>query len=292
MEVATDRQPAGGILGTTSIRGRREMYARSRLFAAVAAVALATAALASAAVAPPPSIAKAGKIVFCTDPTYPPEESLQGSKLVGSDIDIGSAVARTMGVRAEWRNVGFDGIIAALLTKKCDAILAGMTDTAQRRKQVDFAHYLIVGMSLMVTKGNPLHITGLSSLSGLRVAAEVGTTEKDALTALNGQLAKRGRKPAVVRLFNKDTDAAAALYTGKVDAYFADDPPVGYYVKRSEGRFEVAVSKIQSAPIGIAIRKHDPLGGATRKAIGELYADGTMKSILAKWGLSAFALGK
>ena len=269
------------------------MKARHRLFAAaVIAAALAAAAIASAAVAPPPSIAKAGKIVFCTDPTYPPEESLQGSRPVGSDIDIGNAVARAMGVTAEWRNVGFDGIIAALLAKKCDAILAGMTDTPQRRKQVDFTHYLMVGMSLMVTQGNPLHITGLSSLSGRRVAAEVGTTEKDTLTALNRQFAQRGRKPADVKLFNKDTDAAAALYTGKVDAYFADDPPVGYYVKRSEGRFEVAVSRIQSAPIGIATRKHDPLGAATRKAISELYADGTMKSILAKWGLSAFALGK
>ena len=269
------------------------MNARTRWFAAAAAaVALGTTGLASAAVAPPPSIAKAGKIVFCTDPTYPPEESLQGSKPVGSDIDIGNAVAKAMGVSAEWRNVGFDGIIAALLTKKCDAILAGMTDTAQRREQVDFTHYLIVGMALMVTKGNPRHVTGLDSLSGLRVAAEVGTIEKDTLTALNRQFAKRGRKPAVVKLFNKDTDAAAALYTGKVDAYFADDPPVGYYVKRSGGRFEVAASRIQSAPIGIATRKHDPLGPATRKAIGELYADGTMKSILAKWGLSAFALGE
>jgi hypothetical protein len=54
----------------------------------------------------------------------------------------------------------------ALLAKRCDAILAGMTDTAQRRKQVDFHHYLIVGMSLMVKKGNPHHVTGLASLSG------------------------------------------------------------------------------------------------------------------------------
>jgi hypothetical protein len=76
------------------------------------------------------------RIVFCTDPTYPPEESLQGSKPVGSDIGIGGGLARLMGVRAEWRSVGFDGIIAALLAKRCDAILAGMTDTAQPMKQL------------------------------------------------------------------------------------------------------------------------------------------------------------
>ena len=263
---------------------------RNLVVVAAAGMTMALAAAAAGGVQPPRGIAGAGRIVFCTDPTYPPEESLQGSKQVGSDIDIGSAVAKTMGVKAEWRSVGFDGIIAALLTKKCDAILAGMTDTPQRREQVDFAHYLVVGMSLMVTRGNPHHVNGLASLSGLRVAVELGTTERDALTAENKLLAKQERGAVVIKLFNKDTDAAAALFTGKVDAYFADDPPVGYYVKRSGGKFEVAADRIQSAPIGIATRKNDPLGPALRKAISQVYADGTMKAILAKWGMSAFAL--
>jgi polar amino acid transport system substrate-binding protein len=268
------------------------MHVRSNLIvaSAAAATALASAVVAAAAVAPPPSVAGADRIVFCSDLGYPPMESLQGSRPVGADIDIGLAIGKSMRVKAQFKNVGFDGIIAALLAKKCDAIISGMTDTAQRRKQVDFADYLLVGMSLMVKKGNPRHITGLASLSGRRVAAQVGTTEKDALTALNKRLAKHHRKPVAIRLFNKDSDAAAALFTSKVDAYFSDDPPVGYYVKRSGGKFEVAVNKIQAAPYGIATRKHHPLGPAVKKAIAELYANGTMKSILAKWGLSSFAL--
>src|SRR5262245_2639082 len=105
---------------------------------AAAATMLATAVPAAAAVKPPPGIAGAGKIVFCTDATYPPEEYFQGSKMVGSDIDIGAGVAKLMGVKAEFKNTTFDSIIPALLVKKCDAIIAGMNDTAKRRKQVDF----------------------------------------------------------------------------------------------------------------------------------------------------------
>jgi polar amino acid transport system substrate-binding protein len=268
------------------------MQIRWKLAAVGAVAAFAAASVAAARVTPPPSVAEAGEIVFCSDLGYPPMESLQGSKPIGADIDIGHAIAKSMSVEANYRNVGFDGIIAALRARKCDAILSGMTDTARRRKQVDFADYLIVGMSLMVKKGNPKHITGLASLSGLRVAVQVGTTEKDALEAVNKRLAKQHRKPVVVKLFQKDSDAAAALVTGKVDAYFSDDPPVGYYVKQSGGKFEVAADKIQAAPYGIATRKHDPLGPAVRKSIRELYARGTMKSILAKWGLSAFALAR
>jgi len=44
--------------------------------AAGVVAALAVAAVAAAAVTPPPAIKSAGKIVFCTDATYPPEESI------------------------------------------------------------------------------------------------------------------------------------------------------------------------------------------------------------------------
>ena len=262
------------------------------ILAAAALVAVAGAAAAHKAVTPPPSIKSAGQIVWCSDMTYPPEESQQGSTPVGSDIDIAKAVSKLMGVKASFKNTGFDGIIAALLGKRCDAIISGMTDNAQRRKQVDFTDYANVGMSLMVKTGNPSHITGLNSLSGKSVAAESGTTEKDVLTALNVTLKKQGKPTISIKIFPSDTNAAAALLTGKVDAYFADDPPVAYYVKKAGGKFVVAASKIQSAPIGIATRKGDALSAAMKQAIDQLYANGTMATILKKWGMSAFALKK
>ena len=118
-----------------------------------------SAVAAVAKIAPPANISSAGKIVYCTDATYPPEEYFKGSKIVGSDIDIGTAVAKLMGVKAQFKNTAFDSIIAALLTKKCDAIISGMNDTPERRKQVDFVDYLKVGQSIMVKKGNPEHIS-------------------------------------------------------------------------------------------------------------------------------------
>ena len=99
--------------------------------AALAALVLVSAAAAS--VNPPPNIKSAGKIVYCSDITYPPEESFQGTKAVGSDIDIGTALAAQMGVKAEFKNTTFDSIIAALKAKHCDAIISGMNDTPQRR---------------------------------------------------------------------------------------------------------------------------------------------------------------
>lgn len=249
---------------------------------AVAAI-LAASAMASPA---------AKTITFCSDTTYPPMESLQGGKAVGADVDIANAIGKVLGAQIAIKSTAFDVIIPALLQKKCDAIIAAMTDTSERRKQVDFADYVTVGMSLMVKKGNPSHITGLASLSGKSVAVEAATTEKASLDALNKTLSKQGKPKVTIKIYPADTSAAAALLAGRVDAYFADATPVLYYIKQTGGKFQVAGGQIQSAPEGIATRKGDPLGAQFKSAITKLYANGTMKTILAKWGLSAFALKK
>jgi polar amino acid transport system substrate-binding protein len=259
------------------------------VFAVVLTALLVGAAVAAAArssVTPPPAIKSAGQIVYCSDISYPPEESFAaGNKPIGSDIDIGTGIAKLMGVKATFKNTTFDSIIPALITKKCDAIISGMNDTASRRKQVDFVDYLRVGQSLMVKKGNPEHIGGLASLAGKRVSVESGTTNRDFLATASKKLVKSGKKAISIVTFPKDTDAASALKTGRVDAYFGDSPVAVYYANRDHS-FQVAGSPIAPIAIGIAIRKGDPLKPAVQKALSQLYANGTMKKIVAKWGMN------
>jgi polar amino acid transport system substrate-binding protein len=235
--------------------------------------------------------AQAGTMTFCTDATYPPEEYFQGSKIIGSDVDIATEVAKRVGMKASFKNTGFDAIIAALLAKKCNAVISGMNDTPARRKQVAFVDYITVGQSIMVKKGNPKHITKLSDLAGKSISVEVGTTNKDFLDAQSKIFQKAGKKSIKVVTFPKDTDAAAALKTGKVDAYFGDSPVVAYYIGKDPS-FAFGVLAVNPIPVGIALRKGDPLIPKVQKAVASMYADGTMKKILAKWKMSATALKK
>lgn len=263
-------------------------YAQLLFLAGFVAAAALLAGGASAA----PATQTSGKtLVFCSDMTYPPEESIENGKPVGSDIDIGKEIARRLGKTATFDNTGFDGIIAALLGKKCDAIISGMNDTPARAKQVAFVDYIKVGQSIMVKKGNPLKINGVAGLSGRTVSVEVGTTNKDFLAAESKKLKAAGKKAIDVVAFPKDTDAANALKTGKVDAYFGDSPVVAYYIGRDTS-FAFAGSPVNPIPVGIALRKGDPLIAQVRKAVNAMYADGSMVKILAKWKMSATALKK
>ena len=165
-----------------------------------------------------------------------------------------------------------------------------MTITPERAKSVHFTPYIDVGAFLMVKKGNPDHITDLASLSGKSAAVESSTTELAALQAENKILSKQGKPQITIKSYPADTAAAQAILSGHVSAYFADAPPVLYYIRKTNGEFETAGSQIETAPEGIATRKGDQLGLQINNAIQALYLKGQMKKILTKWQAAQFAL--
>ena len=206
-------------------------------------------------------------LVFCSDLAFPPMEFLEGSEAVGADIDIGNEVAERIGRTAEFTNIGFDGIIAALQSDLCDAIISGMNNTPERAKQVDFVDYLFVGQSLVVQAGNPEGITSLETLCGHAAGSQVGTTNLDTINAANEACLEAGEEGIDITGFPADTDGVLALKADRIDAYETDSPVAAYYIAQDPEAFE--------------------FGGA---AIDEMYADGTMMEILEKWQLQDFAL--
>lgn len=239
---------------------------------------------------PPAAIKDAGKIVWCVDVSYPPEEfyAEDGTTAQGSDIDIAADIAKRFGVTSQIDNTGFDGIIPALKAKKCDLIISGMNSTDERKQEVDFVDYLKVGQGIMVPVDNPKGIKSLEDLSGLAVAVQLGTTNKASLDAVNETLTAAGKPTIDIQTFDKDTDAFQQLSLGRVDAYTTDSVVLAYYlnIAENEGKFEIAAN-IDPIPIGIAVRKEDTeLKSAVQTAIDAMYADGTIEQIVDKWKMT------
>jgi polar amino acid transport system substrate-binding protein len=244
-----------------------------------------------AAVLVPDRIKTAGTLIVCSDVSYAPEEfyAADGTTIQGSDIDIAGDIAKRWGVTLQVDNTPFDGIIAALKAKKCDMILSGMNSTDERKKEVDMIDYLKVGQGLLVPAGNPKSIKTLDDLSGKSVAVQLGTTNKDALDAKDKALKAAGKPGIDIVGFEKDTDAFQQLALGRVDAYSTDSPVVAYYntLPNNAGKFEVGGTPIDPAPIAVAVRKDDPgMKDAVQAAVDAMYADGALKAIVDKWGMT------
>jgi len=247
-------------------------------------IALQAPALAATALAPK-RIADAGTIVYCSDMTGPPLEYLdENTKPIGSDIDIGNEIAKRFGVKAEWKNVPFKGLIPALLAQQCDAIISQLFDKPERRQAIDLVDYMNSSEALLVRAGNPKKVHSLDDLSGQKVAVENGTTIQDLIEEQNKKFGAAGKKPADVVVYPKDTDALQALQIGQADVYGTTLETGAYYMAKSPKTFEVAGPPFHQILTAIGLRKSDDgMTDAMQKAVDSMQQDGTLAAILKKW---------
>ncbi len=246
---------------------------------------------------PTGQLAIPGKLLICSDMPYPPQEFFDDAgNPIGSDIEIGQAIGKRLGLEVQIVNSVFDTIIPALIAGKCDIIISAQNITAARKKQVDMITYFQAGQSFLVAKGNPQNIKTQQDLCGKAIAAETGTTEVDYLNGANDyegqglseQCTKAGQAKIRVKTFPKDSDALLALQGGQVDAYFADSPVAGYYVVQHGEAFELSGLTLGVAKEGISVSKdHPELRAAVQKAISNIVSDGTYLQILQKYGLES-----
>lgn len=242
----------------------------------------------------PSSIADAGVLKIATDASYAPNEFLKNGQgdPIGMDVDLGNAIAQLLGLKTQWQNTGFDGIIAGLAAGRYDLSLSSFTDTKKREEQVNFVTYLNAGVSIVVAKGNPKNVSSSADLCGLKVGAENGTTEFDMLTEADVddsvvKICSDAGKPAPeFSGYPSQTDVNSALAAGRLDAYMADTPVAEYAVKITGDKFEKVGEDVGVAPYGIAVPKEPAeLTGAIQAALQKLMDDGDYGKILANWGL-------
>jgi polar amino acid transport system substrate-binding protein len=236
---------------------------------------------------PSSALISGGKLQFCADISTPPLSYFSaGHEPVGTEIELGDELAKRLGLKAEWKNTAFAGIVPALQARNCDAILSQLFDKPERRKIVDFVDYLKSGQALLVPKGNPANVTGLDSLCGKKVAAETGTTISDLVREQSKKCKAAGNPAITLRLFLRDSDALQQLGLEQVDVYGTTTETVSFVTRKQPGKFEVAGQPFGQILCGIATRKDNrQLHDGIAKALASMQKDGSYSRILAKWNL-------
>ncbi|QLG12653.1 ABC transporter substrate-binding protein (plasmid) [Deinococcus sp. D7000] len=252
-----------------------------------------SAALAQSTPATPPALKAKGEIVFCTEVGYPPFEFFPVNSRTpqGFDIDLATELARRLGVKVSFENTGFDGIVAALMGRKCDAVISAMSQTPERQAQVDFVLYLQNNRALMVRKGNPAKITSFDDLCGKTVGAQVGSANYDDLVK-SAEGCRAGGKPEMkVKSFKDAAALKLALITNQIDAYNTAAADAAVAQRETPDRLEIGAVSDAVNMIGMALRKNDaPLRVALTREVKAMHKDGAMDRLLKKWALTPFRL--
>jgi polar amino acid transport system substrate-binding protein len=233
-----------------------------------------------------------GTLTVAADATYAPNEFIgsNGKTVEGMDADLAKALAGTMGLKANVVNATFDSIIPGLAAGKYDLGMSSFTDTKEREKTVDFVTYFSAGTSFYEKAQGGPPVTGLTSLCGLTVAVEKGTTQQSDSTAQSKKCTSSGKKPVRVLTFPDQNGANLALSSGRAQVGMADSPVADYQVKKTGGQFKLTGTPYGTAPYGIAIPKGSGLDKPILDALKALMSNGTYKSILTKWGIASGAI--
>lgn len=214
-----------------------------------------------------------GKVILATEGLYPPFNYMQGSKLTGFEVELAEAVVKKMGLKFEWKSLSFDALLAGLRQDRWDIVIASFGITEDRAKAVTFTqpHYCSGGV--IVSRDGS--VKTVADLNGKVIGVQTGSTYFEN--------AKKVQGIKEVKNYPADTDARAALTSGRVDAWISD-------------RF-VVKSAIDANPNGIkmgdflfvervaaAVKKgNSTLAAAWDKALAETMADGTYKALSEKY---------
>jgi len=224
------------------------------------------------------SVQKKGKLTIATSPDFPPFESLSDSSTVeGIEIDILLIIAEKLGVALEINQMDFDSVLPGVQAGKFDVGVSGISITEKRKKNVLFTDpYCLAAQAIVVTESST--IKSKADLEGKKVSVQTGTTA-ETYTMENGYS---------VSSFAANSDAEAALTSGKVDAWVIDDLTAAEMVKAyNESASEKLVilgDAMTTEPYAFAFALgSDDLVNEVNSILKTLLEDGTIASIFAKY---------
>lgn len=266
------------------------------LIVAVAAVAL-TVVLNHGRSSPPaplgavPSIASTvpadtratGHLVIGVNVPYAPNEFKNSDgQIVGFDVDLMNAIARTLGLVPDYRETPFESIIPAVRAQTFNVGMSSMTDNKDRESMVDFVTYFMAGTLWAQRPGSPIDP---DAACGRRVGVKVGVHDTVEIPAKSDACVAAGLAPIEKVVFAQQDDLTAALIAGKVDAMSADSPVTAFAIKLSAGALEAAGEVFATEPYGWPVAKGSGLAESLRLALGHLIQTGEYRTIATMWGL-------
>lgn len=196
-------------------------------------------------------------------------------EFTGFDIELIKAIGEVEGFDVELKEMGFQGIVAAVKTGNIDIGCSGITIKEDRLKEVDFSiPYYQAGLGIVV-RANETRINGVEDLKGKRIAVQIGTTGADFARTIEG---------ATVIDFDQVTDALMEVKNGGADALVNDYPVNLYYVNKSPKDYKMVGGILESEYYGIAVRKgNTELLEKINSGLMKLKENGEYARLYKKW---------
>jgi cystine transport system substrate-binding protein len=222
------------------------------------------------------AIKAAGTLKIGTEGTYAPFTYHDTSgKLVGFDVEIGEQIAKRLGVKPEFLEGKWDGLIAGLGAERYDTVINQVGITDERKAKFDFSDPYIASKAALIVRDDNAEIKSFADLAG-----------KKAAQSLTSNYAKIAEEAGAALVGTDGFDQSVALVAqGRADATINDNLSfLDFKKKQPDATVKIVATQDQASYSGIIVRKGDPeLVAAINQALKDIKADGTYDTIAKKY---------
>ena len=203
--------------------------------------------------------------------------SIKTGKIEGFEVDLANALTKEIlgkNAKANFVQTTAKTKIPLLKNGNIDAVLAAMTITPERKKQIDFSDpYFYAGQSLLVKDDSS--IKNVRDLNGNTALAVKGTTAVDNV--------KKFAPKAKVLEYDDYGQAFTALKAGQGQAMTTDNGLLAGIATENKG-YKLVGGTYTNEPYGIAVNKgQTQMRNAINRALVKLKKDGTYDALVKKW---------
>ncbi len=216
-------------------------------------------------------------VTVATDATWPPFESVDetSKQIVGFDIDLFKAIAAKEGLNLEFKNVGFDPLLAGMAQCQYDAAISAITITDERKNSMAFSDPYFAAGQVVTVRTDNADVTSVASLAGKTAGAQIGTTGALEIQKISG---------ATLKTYDTIDLAFQDLMNGQIDAVVADNPLAIGYVGKNADKIKTVGPVFTDENYGIAVCKtNTDLLAKINKGLAAVKADGTIDALTKQW---------
>jgi polar amino acid transport system substrate-binding protein len=231
-------------------------------------------------------------INYCATIDNPPRAYFdEKQQPIGFEVELGTEIASRMGLKVNWVQLKFPGLVPALQAQQCDAIMQELFIRAERLEIIDMVPFSRTGQQIVVRRTDNSLGAGLEDLSGKKVAVPNGTTIHNLAIEANKKLKDLGKPEINLVVLPTTTDTFQQLATSQVDAVGTTSTAGAYYVRLRPNDFKAKGDPFGLIGTGIGIRKgNTDLTNAVKRSLDSLVADGSYKKLIEKWNMQGMEL--
>lgn len=198
---------------------------------------------------------------------------------VGFDADMAKAFAESLGVKAEFVEIDWDGKIMELDGKTIDCVWNGMTLTDEVTSSMECSNaYCNNAQVVIVPSDKADQYKDTESLKGLSFAAEAGSAGEKELAALELECTP----------VKSQSDALMEVAAGTSDAAVIDSLMAAAMVGEGTGYDSLTYTVgLNSEEYGVGFRKGSDLASALNDFFAASFKDGKMMEYAEKYGVQA-----